>query len=576
MTSLRTAKRFVLPLIGLWVLLYASFSMVRPPLLDGDDALSAEIAREMLTANHWITPLANGIRYAHHPPLIYWTIAASFRIFGVSDWSARLPVAVATLFLFIATFSLGRRIFHSPAAAFYAALALITSYGVFLFGHLLLRDVFLCLWTTLAVNCFWRSLSQQKHRLGTALGFAACCALGWLTQGFAGVVFPLVIAVIYLLATHNLRHLARWYPIPTTLLFLAMVLPWHIASKIASGQARLESLMPSFAGGRVPLLVFWPLLLLWIVPWCVFSIRALRIVVSPHPEYRRQARLLCLIWIAVVLVWFSFSARLEFNLLAALPPMAILAGGWLAEDEGQPHHQGRIAAWILFFLGMAAAALVAWFLFTAPQPAPGVDIATLLGPNAGHRAVFFAYFLDLTRNAMGLFKVPLLITFFALLVGVSACLWYRLRDNARMANCFLAGMTVAILIGAHLALNTFSPVLSSQILAEAIKPEVHPTDIIVVNGPFDSASSFVFYLERQVLILNGTAGHAAPAPPDSANSSLFVDTARVASLWSGDNRVWLWSDAGHVPTLPGPVYLIGRSGGKVIVSNQPNQGGATF
>lgn len=576
MTTLRTAKRFVFPLIGLWVLLYASFSMVRPPLLDGDDALSAEIAREMLTANHWVTPLANGIRYAHHPPLLYWTIAASFRIFGVSDWAARLPVAVATLFLFIATFSLGRRLFHSPAAAFYAALALITSYGVFLFGHLLLRDVFLCLWTTLAVNFFFRSLSQQKHRLGTALGFAACCALGVLTQGFAGVVFPLVIAVIYLQATRNLGHFARWYPIPAILLFVAMVLPWHIASKIASGDTRIESLMPSMAGGRVPLLVFWPLLLLWIVPWCVFSIRALRIVVSPNPEYRRQARLLCLIWIGVVLVWFSFSARLEFNLLAALPPMALLAGGWLAEDEAQAHHQGRVAAWILFFLGMAAAGLVAWFLFTAPPPAPGVDIATLLGPNAGHRAVFFAYFLDLTRNAMGLFKVPLWITFFALLVGISGCLWYRLRDRARMANCFLAGMTVAVLIGAHLALNIFSPVLSSQILAEAIKPEVHAEDVIVVNGPFESASSFVFYLERQVLILNGNAGPATPAPADTANPSLFVDSARVANLWGGTGRVWLWSDADHVPTLPGQVYLIGRSGGKVVISNQPNQGGATF
>ena len=118
--------------------------------------------------------------------------------------------------------------------------------------------------------------------------------------------------------------------------------------------------------------------------------------------------------------------------------------------------------------------------------------------------------------------------------------------------------------------------LSSQILAEAIKPEVHADDVIVVSGSFESASSFVFYLERQVLILNGNAGQASPAPADSANPSLFVDAAQVAAVWSGDQRVWLWSDENHVPTLPGPVYQIGRSGGKVVVSNQANQGGATF
>ena len=176
----------------------ASFSLIKPPLLDGSDALSAEIAREMLSGGHWLTPFANGTLYPHHPPLLYWTVAVSFGLFNVSDWAARLPVAIAVLGLCVATFSLGRRIFHSPAAAFYAVLSLLTSYGVFLFGHLLIRDVFLCLWTTLALNFFWRSLTQQKRLLESALGFAACCALGVLTQGLAGLVLPLVVAVLYL------------------------------------------------------------------------------------------------------------------------------------------------------------------------------------------------------------------------------------------------------------------------------------------------------------------------------------------------------------------------------------------
>jgi 4-amino-4-deoxy-L-arabinose transferase-like glycosyltransferase len=569
MTSLRTAKRFVFPLLGLWVLLYASFSLVRPPLLDGQDALSAEIAREMLTGGHWVTPFTNGIRYAQHPPLLYWTVAASFRIFGVSDWAARLPLALAALGLFIATFSLGRRLYHAKNAGFYSALALITSYGVFLFGHLLLRDVFLCLWTTLAINFFWRSLTQEKHRLETALYFAACCALGVLTEGIAGVVFPLAIVALYLIGTRNAKHLLRWYPIPAVLLFLAIVLPEHIAATIATGHAPLASLMPAMTGGRVPLWIFWPLLLVWIVPWCAFSLRALRTCDSSSPELRCQARMLCVIWILVVLVGFSFTARLEYNLITALPPMGLLAGGWLADDEALPHHHGRVAAWILFVLGMAAAAVTAYYLFTSPALPSGVDIATLLSPGAAHHAIFFTYFLNLTHRAMGAFRGPLAITLAALLVGVTAGLWFRLRDNARMANCFLAGMMVAILIAAHLALNTFSPVLSSQILAEAIKPEVQPSDVIVVNDNFESASSFVFYLERQVLIVSGPGGAAAGAQP-------FIDDAQLATLWNGQNRVWLWTHPGNVPTLPAPVYVIGRSGGKEVLSNEPNGGGASF
>ncbi len=572
MTSLRTAKRFVFPLLGLWVLLYASFSMVRPPLLDGSDALSAEIAREIVATQHWMEPTLNGVPIAKEPPLLYWSVAISFELFGsVSDWAARVPMALATLVLFIATFSLGRRLFRSPAAAFYAALALLTSYGIFLFGHLLLRDVFLCLWTTLAINFFWRSLTQPRHLLASELGFGACCALGFLSEGFAGIVLPGAIALLYLVFTRKLRHLLRWQAGAAVLLFLAMVLPWHFAARSVSAQAEIGALLPSVFGGRVPLYIFWPLLLLWIVPWCAFSIRGLRIgPSSPNPCCRGEARLLSVLWILVVMVFFSFFARQEFDVITALPPMALLAGGWLAEDENLPHHQGRIAAWILFCFGIAAAGVLAWFLAAAPAPGSGVDIATLLHRSPNHHAVFFGYLLDLTRSAMGAFKVPLWITLAALLVGVSAGLWYRLRDNARMANCFLAGMIVAILIAAHLALNILSPVLSSAILAQAIKPEVRPDDAVIVNGPFANASSFAFYLGRDVQILD------SHNPRLTTGSPVFVDQAGLTKLWSSPGRAWLWTTPATVPALPGSVYVIGRSGGKEILSNQPNYGGASF
>ncbi|MGC2606653.1 MAG: phospholipid carrier-dependent glycosyltransferase, partial [Silvibacterium sp.] len=97
MNSLRTAKRFWFPLLGLWVLLYASFSLLKPPLLDGTDSVQAEAAREMAVNGNWITPHLDGVRYLAVSPLLTWSTALSFELFGVSDWAARLPLALSAL-----------------------------------------------------------------------------------------------------------------------------------------------------------------------------------------------------------------------------------------------------------------------------------------------------------------------------------------------------------------------------------------------------------------------------------------------------------------------------------------------
>src|SRR5580698_6649986 len=207
MNSLRTAKRFAFPLLGLWFLLYASFSLLKPPLLDGTDSVQAETAREMATSGDWITPHFDGVRYIAVSPLLTWMTAASFKLFGFSDWAARLPIAFVALTLFIVTLALGSRMFLTPVAGFYSALILLTSYGIFLFAHTLYPELLLTLWGVLAMYFFWRSL--RKPNVETAVGFAASCALGFLSMGSAGFVLPMATALLFLFFTRNLRHLAR-------------------------------------------------------------------------------------------------------------------------------------------------------------------------------------------------------------------------------------------------------------------------------------------------------------------------------------------------------------------------------
>ena len=93
-------------LLALWIVFYASFTLFRPALLDDADSVHAEVAREMLLRHDWVTLYANGIRYLEKAPLLYWSMAASFKLFGVSAAAARIPLALTVLALAFAVESI--------------------------------------------------------------------------------------------------------------------------------------------------------------------------------------------------------------------------------------------------------------------------------------------------------------------------------------------------------------------------------------------------------------------------------------------------------------------------------------
>ncbi len=610
-------------LVGFWLLLYGSFTLFNPPFLDGADSVHAEVAREMLVRHNYVTLYADGIRYLEQAPLLYWSMAAAFRLFGVSDAAARAPLALYALGLFLAVFALGRRMFGGRERAdattgFYAALILVTSFGTFIFTHISIPDTLVCLWMTLAMACFWRSLEQQTPGWGSALGFAAACALNVLTKGLIGVVFPVAVVVVFLLVTRNLKHLWRWHPVGGVLVFLLMAAPWHIAAGLATpgfgeplGFFHPAPPTPGHVHGffwyyfinehllrylnrrmprdydTVPLLLFWGLLLVWLMPWIAFAGKALGMVpwrsaVRREPlTHSQQAYTLLAIWALVPLVFFSFSARQAYYLLPSLTPLALMVAAWLARDEEtdpatKAALAGRRIAFVLAVLGVIGAAVAAWFALHAPKPARGDELASLLSQHSGLYPFSFGRYFNLSTKATGFFRGPLLDTAAALFVGTAGNFFYRLRGNARYANLFLAGMSGTFLLTAHLALQTFSPVLSSQQLAAAIHRDIQAEDVLEINGEYDAGSTMSFYLRRQVRILNGRSASLSYGSffPDAPQ--IFDTSASFQTLWEGDRRVYLWTEKADEPALPGPKYVIASNGGKEILSNQPNQSGASF
>src|SRR6202000_3413787 len=156
--------------------------------------------------------------------------------------------------------------------------------------RILLPDVIVCLWITLAIFFFWKSLEEETPSLVSACGFAACCALGVLAKGLIGVIFPVAIAGIYLFFTRSLRHILRWHPAIGTLVFLLIAAPWHVLAGLqnpAQGNVHgffwfyfVNEHLLRFIGHRVaqdsdsiPLWVFWLLLFVFIAPWCIFALK---------------------------------------------------------------------------------------------------------------------------------------------------------------------------------------------------------------------------------------------------------------------------------------------------------------
>src|SRR5512143_1819419 len=68
----------VLVLIVLWWVIYM-VGLSRPALLDDADTVHAEAAREMVLRHNGVTLYANGVRYLEKGPLMYWSVAASYK-----------------------------------------------------------------------------------------------------------------------------------------------------------------------------------------------------------------------------------------------------------------------------------------------------------------------------------------------------------------------------------------------------------------------------------------------------------------------------------------------------------------
>jgi 4-amino-4-deoxy-L-arabinose transferase-like glycosyltransferase len=591
----------VVSLIILWATIYVANAGYPPALLDDADTVHAEAAREMVTTGDWVTLHANGIRYLEKAPLMYWSVAAAYRVFGVNEFATRFPIALATLALALLAMMIGGRAF-GERAGLYSGLMVLSCVGIFLFTRVLWPDVMLTVFISAAFYCFLQAMDDPAANRRCVYGIYVAGALAVLTKGLVGAAFPAIIILSYLLLTGEIRRLTRFRLASGTALFLLIAAPWHVAAGLANpASAMYGTPSPSqnrgffwfyfmnehflrYIGKRypqdydtVPLALFLGLHLVWLFPWTLFLPLAVRDFPRRLRNLDRQQRVTLFLWLwaGLVILFFCFSTTQEYYTMPAYPAFAILIARALAREETQPGQKKRrllmtvqVAITLLGLAVLVAGAIV--YLKTRSITVEG-DIASTLTRNPDAYALSLGHVLDLTPESMVVLRLPLIGTALAFGIGTVLSLVLRMRRLGLESNLLLAIMMAIFFFCARESLGVFEPYLSSRPLAEAITREYKDGDVIVIDGEYESGSSIGFYTRKQVQILNGRSANLEFGSYFKDAPDIFLSDDEFARLWKGSTRVFLFTDALKIGKYDDSLnhdYVVATSGGKVILTNR--------
>ncbi|MGH8128235.1 MAG: glycosyltransferase family 39 protein [Gammaproteobacteria bacterium] len=307
------------------------------PLFNTDEGRYAEIPREMLVTGNWVTPRLDGLRYFEKPPLQYWTTAASYAVFGVHDWTARLWTALASYLTILLTAFAASRLYGCRVGWMAGAVLAGSFYFGFL-GHFNTLDASLAFAMSLTLFGFllaWDAPPRSRAELGWMLMAYGGAALAVLTKGLIGILLPGAVVVLYVLLKRDWGLLRRLRLLPGVALFLLLTLPWFVAVSIQNHdflwqffmvQQFLRFLTPvSHRPG--PWWYFLPLLALAVLPWLRSAVRGL--IRGAREAVKREPfnpQVFLWLWLVFIVVFFSVShSKLPSYVLPVIPAFAVLS-----------------------------------------------------------------------------------------------------------------------------------------------------------------------------------------------------------------------------------------------------------
>jgi 4-amino-4-deoxy-L-arabinose transferase-like glycosyltransferase len=360
------------------------FGLGRIALLGPDEPRYAEIAREMFATGDWISPRLCGCLWFEKPALIYWMSASGYRLFGVNEFAARLPVAIAATLTALLLYFVTKRV-ASQRMAFITSLVLVTCGMLVGYARVASPDMPLAATMTVALLAgFAATQASGRHRLIFWIGSFAAMGLAVLAKGLPGVALVVLIFVIYFIWMRRADFINWREVVIGTMAFLLIAAIWYAPVTARHGwefiheffiRHHFQRFTSNEFGHPQRFYFFLLIALAGIAPWPAFLLPAIVHLKRLQPRRDRRDAFVAFAWVwaAVVILFFSFSgSKLPGYILPAFPALAIIVGDQLERfAAGSRDSLMQAAAWTTLLLIALIATGFAVYLYREGIAADG-------------------------------------------------------------------------------------------------------------------------------------------------------------------------------------------------------------
>jgi hypothetical protein len=498
-----------LALIGALYLLYGLDAY---GVLNNNEALYAEMAREMLESGSFGVPTLNGVPYLEKPPLLAWLAAAVSALFGASEIALRgVPVAAtAVLILATARFAASRA---RPAVGWLAGLILASSFIQLVVQRTLLPDVLLALFFSLSMGAFYE-WHRTRDRTALVLSYGAL-GFAFLAKGFVALALGGLVFVAFGALAQRAWRMRELAAPPALAVLLLVVVPWPAWLAIRNPEYAwffiVNEHVLRFLGLREPhdyytgpFYYYLPRILLLLFPWSAF-VPFLFMRLGRRAAGMPDIEKLAWIWFGVCLVFFSASeAKANYYMTVAMPPLAFLLALRIAAliERAERWTFAGVAVFIAAAVAVAAWAIEAQMGMTPPQ---GLWIAV-------YRQ------MEYLQWALGCV---------AALCLLAAVLYARGLARSALYALALANLPLLVFFAAVMA--SAEPFASERELARYIAGN-HPEAQVFLFQDYEKLASLPFYLERQVPVVDSVSNDLAFGMKLAPGGENFLSAGQFAQI----------------------------------------------